>query len=763
VNARQTVQISNEQVEQYLQRTIDRYSRADSSEWSARLYRLLNSNRDAGLTAALLGQEDGLSVVVEQDLMSLWFDYVRNETDYARRPTVEQREASQKRFWEQGLAIVKASKHHPVAIRIALSVGHRYGQCDFDQFDALLANTPNPLETGLVAAQQVECLSWWLSLHARFPADGTILLRLSHEDRELQLASRLAIQDELAAVTPASEQSRVEQIREHTMLLWMAGLIFDGLTFLERQPAADRQAFLSGQDKSDELADFSLAYTAVLSLSGRLDDAKREFERLPLTAELRPLRDCFLSKSPIRDDSGPCAPAAGRFAWRWNALDHLFNRPAEDPYLISENSFPEYGSALWADVYRELFSGDNYQGLRRSIAEQWLRSEMQPPNPALAPMLTRFMGEEFNLAAHSYESRIRTAASAWNVALDSGLSVRRTREATPPPLPKGFRELPMPDVRKTAANSGDKPMRWPSDMAGLPTGFSPVRVERGNPYTIAVSLSQTLDPAGEVSSGGYWIHLSRTGGQTWQTPLYTGLMQHFPYVVAPVSGMRLWSGDRITLEVAVQELDPASITYPPVALRSRRQVRDLYLEIPLEALQSDRDGDGLTDIVEEHLLLDPDNPDSDGDGIRDGDDPLPNVKNEPAATANSYLARILEHIFKRPEQAIIEPVDRGPGVLIAGQLAVAPSLLRPLFVVGNPADFAGLRTALTVLVYSPEDVERLLARSADFHALDLSGIVFNRAHDRGHLTWNLGWTGGALRVIRQGNVWRVESMGQWVS
>jgi hypothetical protein len=227
--------------------------------------------------------------------------------------------------------------------------------------------------------------------------------------------------------------------------------------------------------------------------------------------------------------------------------------------------------------------------------------------------------------------------------------------------------------------------------------------------------------------------------------------------------MPLWSGDRITLEVAIQELDTASITYPPVALRSRRQVRDLYLEIPLEALQSDRDGDGLTDITEEHLLLDPDNPDSDGDGIRDGDDPLPNVKNDPSATDQSYLARILEHIFKLPEQAIIEPVDRGPGVLIAGQPAAAPSLLRPLFILGNSADFAGLRTALTVLVYSPEDVGRLSARSPDFHALDLSGIVFNRAHDRGHLTWSLGWTGGTLRLIRQGNAWRVESMGRWVS
>jgi len=51
--------------------------------------------------------------------------------------------------------------------------------------------------------------------------------------------------------------------------------------------------------------------------------------------------------------------------------------------------------------------------------------------------------------------------------------------------------------------------------------------------------------------------------------------------------MPIWSGDRITLEVAVQELDPTSITYPPVFLRSSPPGIDLYLEIPISALESD--------------------------------------------------------------------------------------------------------------------------------------------------------------------------------
>jgi hypothetical protein len=280
--------------------------------------------------------------------------------------------------------------------------------------------------------------------------------------------------------------------------------------------------------------------------------------------------------------------------------------------------------------------------------------------------------------------------------------------------------------------------------------------------TVAISLSQNLDPAGEVSEGAYWVHLSRDGGSTWQKPLYTGLLEYFPYVVPVTSKMPLWSRDRITLEVAVQELDPSSITYPPVGLRSRRRASDLYLDIPLAALESDRDGDGLTDIVEEHLLLNPDNPDSDGDGLQDGKDPLPNVKNTGPVDGDNYITAILQHIFHLPEGAIIEPVDRDPSILGAKR-AEEPSIIRPLIVQGVAAEFSGVRLSTPVLVYSGEQVARIRARSADFHALSLSPVVFNRAHDKGYVVWSRGWTGGTLRVFRGGAAWRVEVLSSWIS
>lgn len=48
--------------------------------------------------------------------------------------------------------------------------------------------------------------------------------------------------------------------------------------------------------------------------------------------------------------------------------------------------------------------------------------------------------------------------------------------------------------------------------------------------------------------------------------------------------------------------------------------------IDLRDIASDRDHDGLTDLVEARLRLDPQNPDSDGDGLTDDVDPAPNAR-----------------------------------------------------------------------------------------------------------------------------------------
>src|SRR5262249_6071933 len=158
------------------------------------------------------------------------------------------------------------------------------------------------------------------------------------------------------------------------------------------------------------------------------------------------------------------------------------------------------------------------------------------------------------------------------------------------------------------------------------------------------ALSSALDPTGEIGLGAYWVLHSSDGGQTWDAPLYTGLRENDPYFVPPASKLRLLHGDHLEVEVEIHEIDPESITFPPVGLRTKREEKGLMLEMPWEALRRDSDHDGLTDLVEERMGTDPHNADTDGDGIPDGKDGLPLV---PLGAGKTAEAEVLAHILTR--------------------------------------------------------------------------------------------------------------------
>ena len=189
----------------------------------------------------------------------------------------------------------------------------------------------------------------------------------------------------------------------------------------------------------------------------------------------------------------------------------------------------------------------------------------------------------------------------------------------------------------------------------LPKDFEPVRAERQGGEAVAIGVSQDYDSVGEISRGAYWVIRSHDGGKTWGRPLYTGLRIQAPYVVRPASNLPLLAGDRMQVEVMVRDLDESSITFPPVGLRAKREQEGLMLQIPFADLE--RDGDGLTDLAEERLVTDPFSPDTDGDGIPDGSDPIPqgylsSVMDESAAA----MGKVLERIAGMRSMAIIHEI-----------------------------------------------------------------------------------------------------------
>src|SRR5882724_6523784 len=257
-----------------------------------------------------------------------------------------------------------------------------------------------------------------------------------------------------------------------------------------------------------------------------------------------------------------------------------------------------------------------------------LAADPAPWQPAglPAPLLAQGRRLATRIAARRQETEKAARAGA-APGTDPGAAVVARSLGAPRFAP--FAEHPLPaglsPVEPTAAQkaAGQALLATARRLPGEP---ELVRAERQGLRAAALVLSPDYDPGTEISSGGYWVLLSEDGGRTWSAPLYTGLRIHTPYVVRAASALPLFAGDHLQVEVEVRELDPASISFPPVReIRVKRQARGLYLDLRLADLTRDTDGDGLTDLAEERLLTDPRRPDSDGDGIPDGRDPLPLV------------------------------------------------------------------------------------------------------------------------------------------
>src|SRR5690349_19360527 len=230
----------------------------------------------------------------------------------------------------------------------------------------------------------------------------------------------------------------------------------------------------------------------------------------------------------------------------------------------------------------------------------------------------------------------------------------RTASRMSSQLPR-YTEIAMSRAQKTGREVDSLDVELP-----LPQSFSLVRAEKSGDRIFAVCLSSAVDPGGEVSRGGYWLLRSTDGGHQWLDPLYLGFQDHGPYVVHEKARMSMFIDGGVRLEVDVEELDPDSITFPPVMLTSRREAHDVYIDIPFADLEKDSDGDGFPDLLELKLQTDPARADTDGDGLGDRFDDFPQVS---ARAEPHVLAPIVIDLLKRvagyEHAGIIEPLRKG--------------------------------------------------------------------------------------------------------
>ena len=334
--------------------------------------------------------------------------------------------------------------------------------------------------------------------------------------------------------------------------------------------------------------------------------------------------------------------------------------------------------------------------------------------------------------------------------------------------PSAFVERPVSDLNAETAKPAD-----PQDYAQLGLDYYQiVRTEQKDDALWIVYQSQALDPVGEVSMGGYWLWRSDDGGASWHAPLYLGLQALHPYIIDPKAQSSMIGDNRLTLEAERAELDPDSITFPPVGLRIKNRKTELFLDFDLSKLSQDADADGLTDIAEHRMGLDPLSSDTDGDGLSDGSDSLPTVRFNKDAGGSQAGAAILGEILNTDAAALIVGIEQDPETDKPMEEKIAHAMGQPrpaipsdrtLFIIGNPGFFSALQPPFRVIVQTPDHAEALGAHygvhyptrvSVKYRDLDNSRLVVN---------WSASWQGGTLLLTKSRGGYKVRVLSRWIT
>ncbi len=527
------------------------------------------------------------------------------------------------------------------------------------------------------------------------------------------------------------------------------------------------------------------------------DDPKHQGQKLDLAAayvlegmydEARPLLVAFpdkLKKVPGDNTRGysPEANTAKRLALQWTLLHETLDPGKSDAFdLLVEILAAEQGagvdrdpvsSVLWQKVFARYAKREGYPVIGTYV----LRRSSDYFGYVLDPKWSREPAERVAAAAKNdevtreiarLEEGVLDAARTQGAAADRvGPTIARLLEA---PRLVPFREVPLTPAFKPMGLTGEQEEARSEELLkpfSFPEDFAPIRAERREDDAVAIGASQDYDPVGEISRGAYWVIRSHDGGRTWGRPIYTGLRIQSPYVVRRLSNAPLLAGDHLQVEVKVEELDPSSITFPPVGLRAKRVQEGLLLQIPFADLERDSDADGLTDLAEERLVTDPQSPDTDGDGLLDGNDSLPQVPwtavmDDSARALGAVLGRISGMKSMAIIHEIPEPGDKSDDIMARARRATLTGE-RTAFFVADRQDFRSLLTTSRTVVLSAAELALAEKKFGRIFAYRLPLFVLDHEQRRGFVIWDASWVGGALKLRRSDGDWEIETVSNWIT
>jgi len=773
--------LSSAQIDDFLMSsTYSAYEPQPLTQWDIDVRAALAAkNRNAAVAALAPRYEVSAAQVAE--LVRLWV--MSDNIGFDFRP-MTQKASAKSEIRRRMLALV-AEARTPLVVEAAAVTLDRLDECRTEDFDALMGGAADRRRDAWLIANSAPCGGHFL--RAARVDDGQFFLPpliraadhgvLAPADA-LALYGWLVSPDTLARVADSDRDALAARlVLRYADKLFETGQVEAAVALIDSQPAAVGALLRTGKigaatatvdgvpvtfDAEGQSRTVMLHLASAYALGDRRADAAALLGRIGDREAAERAFRCRLDSSAESEAGIACRDDADRDWLAQMMLVQFLDHSADDPYPLAEAGFSGHGADgnSIPELACRLFDPAEFPNIcaeaRRAIVYAAEIGDENHEKEVLGAELAALSLPGFAARRATYEEALR-AIVARNRAPDTDASAPHQISVDPDPVP--FAAQPLPAVLRSAAR---RPSVWPKDAALLPDDFRPVRFERAGTRAVAISLSQNFDPVGEVSGGGYWVHLSDDGGRHWQTPLYTSLADRFPYVVPVEARMPLLTDDgAINLEVEVALLDTASITYPPVALATRRKQADLYLHIPIADLMRDSDGDGFSDLAARHLLLDA------------GGDAAPMLIGAqkadacgPTSRAQGAQIELLSRLFEIRATPIIEPIDMTQsnlGARMAQWGAATSGPARPIFLLGDPADFACLQSDRPIIVYSEQHLAALARKSPDFHPVTLPKIVFNRSRDRGYVEWSAGWTGGTFRLRFVENRWRIETIGGWIT
>ncbi len=192
------------------------------------------------------------------------------------------------------------------------------------------------------------------------------------------------------------------------------------------------------------------------------------------------------------------------------------------------------------------------------------------------------------------------------------------------------------DIRpyqKWSIRQGRETTYLDSNIAGIRLYWIIKQDENEKFKAIIYTDSKYDDP----SNQGIWVALYSKQEHRWHK-YYTGLSEKTPLYLKWFSKKSLFKNDN-TLQIEAAFLQQTSPNSLPVNTAKYALIKDgLLVEFDLKKLAMDSDGDGLTDIEENKMMLNPYNKDTDGDGISDSEDPNPRFNLAPTNKTIIYEA-----------------------------------------------------------------------------------------------------------------------------